>query len=434
MQLETLLQNRNPNTVYIQTEKAAYTYSELSVFATAFQHAFLKDSKEIIALKIQDQALLAFCIWACIQQEQSFVLLPFQTTPTLEKTLLSKASCDLVITSNENHTEELSVAHLTSYRIKVQSEKTTNEHIPKVGFMSSGTTGTPKLIWNTFAQLETSLACIYKENLMPYCQQQQVLISPFLTHSYGFSAFLEYTMGNSTIFLPSEASFAGLFRLLAKKEIQSQITAIEGVPYFYKQLLVLQKKIHFSSLQHIGFGGDFVHDVLLQSLHKIYPNASFSVRYGISEIPSVIALNTFTTPTENSNSYQILPCYSVMIDEEIVVHSQDSQASIYTGDIGRINHNRLFIEGRKASFLKVKGYKVSPNFVENALISSEMVTEVNVFIKNDALVAEVIPLPNFDKMRLKIYLTNKLPSYAIPDVIKEVETMERTHTGKIRRQ
>ncbi|WP_046745902.1 AMP-binding protein [Kordia zhangzhouensis] len=434
MQLQTLLQHKNPNVVYLHTEKAAYTYADMSAFVVSFTQTFLEDTNEVIALKINDQALLMGCIWACIQHAQSFVVLPFQTTPVLEKALLSEALCDLVVTSKEILFEKLDVRNLTTYHIKVQTERPKRKHISKIGFVSSGTTGTPKLIWNTFAQFETSLECISKEQLMPYCKQQHVLLTPFLTHSYGFSAMLEYTLGNSIIYLPSEASFAGLFRLLAKKEIQAKITAVEGVPYLYSQLLVLQQKIRFPNVQHLGFGGEFVHDVLLQTLHDLYPKASYAIRYGISEIPSVIALNTFTTLEENTHSYEILPCYSITIDEEMVVHSKELFTPIYTGDVGYVKNDRLHIEGRYSSFIKVKGYKVSPTYVENALLNSQMTQEAHVFLKNDTLIAYVISTEKVDKVALKTYLRNQLPPYAVPDIIKEVESISRTSTGKINRQ
>ena len=433
MFLQNFITNKNPNAVYLHTEKAAYTYADMSAFVVSFAQTFLEDTNEVVALKVNDQALLAGCIWACLQHEQSFVLLPFQIDSALEKRQLSEALCTVVITSKESLSEELDIHNLTSYRIKENSEKLKNESVPKIGFVSSGTTGMPKLIWNTFAQLQASLDCISQEQLMPYCEQQHVLLTPFLTHSYGFSALLEYTLGNSTIYLPSEASFAGLFRLLAKKDIQAKITAVEGVPYLYSQLLVLQKKIRFPNVQHLGFGGDFVHDTLLQALHNLYPKASYSVRYGISEIPSVIALNTFDTTEKNTHSYKILPCYSITIDEEIVVHSKELFTPIYTGDVGYVKNDRLHIEGRYTSFIKVKGYKVSPNFVENALLNSQMIQEARVFLKNDTLIADVISTEKVDKVALKTYLRSQLPPYAVPDMIKEVESIRRTNTGKISR-
>jgi acyl-coenzyme A synthetase/AMP-(fatty) acid ligase len=438
MLLYNFLANRKHDAIYLKTEKAAYTYAELFSFVHDFEKIFLKDTNEIIALKIKDQALLVFCSWACIMHQKSFVLLPFQIDSNLEESLLTEASCNLLITSKEKLSESFGVEDLTSQHIKEKTEEKEQPYISKVGFISSGTTGKPKLIWNTSQQLGTSLETTREHEFMPYTKAQHVLISPFLTHSYGFSALLEYTQGNSTILIPSEASFAGIFRLMAKKKIQSQITAIEGVPYFYKQLLVFKKKIHFSNLKHIGFGGDFVHDSLLKSLREVYQNVSFSVRYGISEIPSVIGLNRFTSLENNTNSYALLPLYAIQIatenDNEILVNYTDDSTQIATGDIGSLENNQLIIIDRKASFLKVKGYRILPNYIEKTILASEMIQEVQVFAKNDSLTAHIIPHKNYQKTELINYLRSKLPNYALPNSIKEVETIERTSTGKIRRQ
>ncbi|MBC8757662.1 acyl--CoA ligase [Kordia sp. YSTF-M3] len=439
MNLYDLLTNRKPTETYLQTESASYTFAELFQFVDDFEKEFFDESDQIIALKIKNQALLVFCIWSCIKHKKSFVLLPFQLDATLEESLLREASCRFVITMKEEKVgASFSVNDLTSYQTKGQSENHQTIEKASIGFISSGTTGKPKLIWNTFQQVEKSLDAIRSHDFMPYCNEQQVLISPFLTHSYGFSALLEYTLGNSTIIIPSEASFTSVFHLINNKKIQVLATAIEGVSYFYKQLLVFKKKIHFSNLQHIGFGGDFVHDSLLKSLCEIYNDVSFSVRYGVSEIPSVIGLNRFTSLENNTKSYTILPLYAIQIatenDDEILVNYTDDSTQIATGDIGVFENNQLTIIDRKASFLKVKGYKISPNFVEKTILDFEMIQEVQVFAKNDSLIAHIIPHKNYQKTELINYLRSKLPNYALPNSIKEVETIERTSTGKIRRQ
>lgn len=431
MQLYNFFKDRNPNKIYLQTEKAAYTYDDLFEFIDDFEESFLREELSVIALKIEDQALLIFCIWACIYHDQSFILLPSQLNETLEKKLLIEAACFKVITTKEvKKTAPFLIEFITSYQVKEVIPTYGKKALPTIGFISSGTTGTPKLIWNTYEQIQTSLESIHKHNYMPYCAHQHVLISPFLTHSYGFSALLEYSQGNSTIIIPSEASFSGLFRLIAKKEMQSRITAIEAVPYFYKQLLVFKNKIHFSNLIHIGFGGDFVPDTLLKSLREIYLEASFSIRYGISEIPSLIGLNTFTILENNTNSYAILPEYTISIDTanegEIIVNN-----TIATGDIGILENNRLKIMDRKSSFIKIKGYKVSPNAIENCILNASSIEDVYVYNKDDKLIANVIPKVSFDKIALTNYLRSKLPLYALPDIIKEVTAIDRTITGKI---
>jgi hypothetical protein len=52
----------------------------------------------VIALKIEDQAVLTFCIWACLYYEQFFILLPSKLDEILEKSLLYEAYCFKAIT------------------------------------------------------------------------------------------------------------------------------------------------------------------------------------------------------------------------------------------------------------------------------------------------------------------------------------------------
>ena len=106
---------------------------------------------------------------------------------------------------------------------------------------------------------------------------------------------------------------------------------------------------------------------------------------------------------------------------------------IATGDIGLLENNQLTIIDRKAAFLKVKGYKVSSNYVEKIILDSEMIQEVHVLAENDTLIANVIPLSNYDKNKLIHFLQRNLPYYFMPDRIEEVKRMKRTNTGKISR-
>ena len=439
---DVLAKRANAKLPYILTADSTYSQEVIETYIHHIETRFILQHKGAITLKIADQFLLVCVIWACIKNDKSFILLPEKIGEVQENSLMKQALSTCILT-NKNPVSLKEKPAIDNLVLKERNtQKTVVKKEPSIAFISSGTTGTPKLIWVSYKQCTIALQAINEHTFMPYTTNAIVLISPLLTHSYGFSCLLEYTMNNATLVLPRQGSMLGLFRLITKKELQRVITTIEGVPYFYKQLQVLKDKIKFRALLHLGFGGDFVEDTLIKFFKKHYPIITFSIRYGISEIPSVISLITFSKPECQDMYGMVLPIYEIEIETkenkkegEVIVHAKkDFSTAIDTGDIGLLKTGKLKIVGRKTSFVKVKGYKISYIHIEDAIRSAKFVSDVKVTVKDDRITSYIIPKEGYDKGDIEVYLQAKLPPYAMPDAIIKVTEIERTITGKIIRK
>jgi acyl-CoA synthetase (AMP-forming)/AMP-acid ligase II len=260
----------------------------------------------------------------------------------------------------------------------------------------------------------------------------------------------------STIALPRGISPLGAIGDLRDPNLAGNITAIEGVPYFYAQLSKLSKRIKLPKLRHIGYGGGALVPAVFELLRVAYPVQTCSVRYGMTETPSVVSQKIFNFVGDEdwTSSGLVLPLYDLRIVDEtgtIALPGQvgeiclkgDCLALPYlgeidrtdffaTGDLGYVdNHHELHVIGRKSVYLESRGFRVSPEYVESVAFLHDGVCDCQALNNNGSLWLNVVSVLSANE--LLSFLSERLPGYAVPDQIKFVKSIERTMSGKIRR-
>ncbi|ASZ09695.1 acyl--CoA ligase [Chitinophaga pendula] len=314
-------------------------------------------------------------------------------------------------------------------------------------FYSSGTTGMPKLIGNTSHQLVSALQALYAQPPAYLRTCRQVYLTPPLFHSYGLSAMLEYTMMGATIILPPERGTVGPVKGLFRKDIAAIVDSIEGVPYFYTQLNTILPRLQLPALQHVGFGGDAVPDALLHTWQAKFPAVSYSVRYGVTEIPSVVCLQEFTDIMEADTAriQHWLSIYNIYLQHEPgdeatgtgelyvdYLTASGEKITVPTGDIAMATGDHFRLEGRRKSFFKYKGFKINPLRIESVIKAFNGVKEAKVFLTAQArLKAEFEADSDVAVPALKAFLAATLPDYMLPDELTRVDNIPRTASGKI---
>ncbi len=111
-----------------------------------------------------------------------------------------------------------------------------------------------------------------------------------------------------------------------------------------------------------------------------------------------------------------------------------------TGDLVKEKDGILHFLGRKDFQVKVRGHRVELGAIEACLVAHDSVREAAVFTVKDVeerlkIVAAVILSTNSEDAvkKLRQFLKEKLPLYAVPEEIKIVEDFPRTSSGKIQR-
>lgn len=338
-------------------------------------------------------------------------------------------------------------------------------HTPAFIFQTSGTTGEAKWVEVSHGHFLAAIEGLWRAGGLSHAMEQVVYLTPPLFHSYGLSSPLEYTFVGSTIALPRGISPLGAVGDLREPNLAANITAIEGVPYFYAQLSKLSKRgrgnpLWLPKLRHIGYGGGALVPTVFERLRAGYPVQTCSVRYGMTETPSVVSQKIFNFVGDEdwTSSGLVLPLYDLRIVDEtgtIALPGQvgeiclkgnclalpyvgefDNGVDFFaTGDLGYFDNNQeLHVVGRKSVYLESRGFRVSPEYVESVAGLHEDVHDCQALNFNGSLWLNVVPIVSaLSTNELLSFLSERLPGYAVPDQIKFVKSIERTSSGKIRR-
>lgn len=459
---------RKPNNIYYRGDGDSVTYAQASRCARSAAGALRAQTSASadlpLGVSFASPAKLIRVIWACIESDVSLAFMPHCDDTEQMRMLLSDVGARVLLTDNE------ALANAPYSRVwdpgagVGEGGAADDEHRNLAGgtsgaflLLTSGTTGDSRWVRCNYSQCRRAIEAMAEAGALEHAADQTVFLTGALYHSYGLSTMLEYTFTGSTLLFHSGRSPFGPAGELLQPDIKESVTAIEGVPYYYDQLASLASRIRLPGLAHIGYGGGAINPATIERLRAAWPATSVSVRYGLTETPSVVAHRVFDPQWRSSwrSSGRVLPCYSVRVcDEagrkvgagrigEIVVGGDclgeylgaEPARQLATGDLGYLDrHGSLSIVGRKSSFLKYRGYRLSPERIEAIAGGFDGVADCRALTRGAELVAEVVLRdPRTDLGELREHLRRRLPSYAVPDVIERVSAIPRTASGKVRR-
>jgi acyl-coenzyme A synthetase/AMP-(fatty) acid ligase len=458
---------------YLYRSNGFYSYTEVHDISLKLADLMHRNSM------IQEESILAVCtlnfeylvylIWACLAFGICLAFLPHNLDEDLTKSFMDKVGATSLITDIPellNNSYSTSLNSLVKEAVNSMPAGITHFSSPVTAKNSafimhtSGTMGQSKWVKISQRQILCAIQALYRSGGLDHAINQVAYITPPLFHSYGLSSFLEYTFVGSAIALAPSAHALGVIGDLANQNLSSCITALEGVPDFYKLLSKFAKKIKLPHLQHLGFGGGKPDLNALQWCSEANLTLSCSIRYGMTETPSVVAHKVLTYPHSESwiSSGKVLSIYDILIIDESgkslgkneegeILIKGDCLALPYlgdakahydyfaTGDLGYLDANHeLIITGRKSLFIKHKGFRISPEFIESALSAMNSVLDCRVLLQGSELVAEVVRQDaSLSTEAVLNFLAPRVPSYAMPKFIVFVEHLPRTNSGKIQR-
>jgi acyl-CoA synthetase (AMP-forming)/AMP-acid ligase II len=425
----------------------------------------------IIAVSVTHSAALVYLIWACLASGICLAFLPQSTDRSLTRAFMQRVGASILITDTPKVREAANVILLKTLNDAVENQQeidttdswtTAGLSTPAFIMHTSGTMGDFKWVSVTQGQFLRAIQALYQARGLEHAANQWVYITPPLTHSYGLSCFLEYTFMGSAVAIASSFNPLAMLRELTSQQLSQHITALEGVPDFYRWLSKFAKRVSLPKLSHVGFGGGTPNFEALRGFLAPSVQVSCSVRYGMTETPSVVSHRRFKYSCSDTHvsSGHVLPIYDLLIIDETgqsVNQHQEGEICIRgsclawpylgdashpdrdyfaTGDLGYFNANQeLVITGRKSLFIKHRGFRISPEHLESIITQMDDVIDCRVSFQNSALTAEIIRRnPMLSPEKVLDFITPKLPSYAVPETIHFVDQLQRTASGKLRRR
>jgi amino acid adenylation domain-containing protein len=345
---------------------------------------------------------------------------------------------------------------------------------------TSGSTGNPKGLMHT----HSSGLSYAKLSAFTYDVRQEDLISNHSPLHFDMSTFDYFTSllrGATTVIIPE--AYTKLPASLSQLIESERITIWYSVPFALIQLLLrgaLDNR-DLSALRWVLFGGEPFPPKHLRALMELWPHARFSNVYGPAEVNQC----TYYHVPALGDDEESIPIGKVW-NNSVGLVLDDNDYEVAAGEIGELvvrtptmmrgywnrpdlnerafyrrqlfsNYEEVYYRtgdlvvalpdgnmkflGRKDRQVKMRGYRVELDEIENALGGLPQVEEAAVFGVPDKegsqhIYAAVIPKSGESVLEgdLKNQVSGLLPWYALPQRIMILNEFPRTGSGKIDRR
>ncbi len=324
--------------------------------------------------------------------------------------------------------------------------------------MSSGTTGTPKVVVRTVAQAAAAVD-IFRRTV-PYRSDDRILATLPMVHSFGLlNVLLTGLSAGAAIYLNRFSP-----RPTAAAIVANRITVLPGTPFLFRMLAEtgFRTAPDFSSVRLAISAGSALSPAIA---------ALFEDKFGVSILQSYgstesgpVAVGDAAASAAKANGNVGRPYAGVKIEirddaskpvaerrEGLVAATSPALASGYledpqataevfvkgyvlTGDIGYLQDGELHILGRKRRLISVAGKKVAPAEVEACLRAHPAVADVVVSGvqagRSERIQAVVVRAQPVSVQELRTHCSESLAAFKTPHIIEFAANLSQGIMGK----
>jgi len=300
---------------------------------------------------------------------------------------------------------------------------------------TSGTTGRPKKMSHSFHTLTRNVKLHRKFDNDVWA----FAYNP--THMAGLQVFFQTFLNQNTLIYVFGESMKRVSEMIEDYEV----TNISATATFYRNALPYLRGNTYSLVKRVTFGGEKFDLFLEDKLKCVFPNAKTINIYASTEAGSLFTAqsDTFEIREEHQKWVKITTQKELCIHRSLLGHSASLSLEgewFHTGDLVEIVDETHFkFLSRQSDMINVGGYKVNPLEVESLLVQIPGVIDIVVKSKKNSvtgelLVADVIKSDDTDekelKKEIKQFAATHLQEWKVPRIIKFVDELPSTRTGK----
>lgn len=313
---------------------------------------------------------------------------------------------------------------------------------------TSGTTGVPKLAAYSLESL-TATAQKNIERGGEFIWGLSYDINRFA----GLQVYLQAIVSGSTLVIASKMESIDS---LVKYYVKHSVNCLSATPSYWRKMLMVPN--HKSiPLKRITLGGEISNQNILGALSGSYPKASIAHIYASTEagVGFVVKDGKEGFPLDFLHERNDLKCQLKINGGVLWIKSDhgctrfikgnldiDTNGFINTGDLIQVSNDRVLFLGRDSGSINVGGNKVMPEKVESVLEDNCHVYMARVFAKSNpvlgSLVSAEIVLADSGKVltvkelktEIMAFCRNRLESFEVPVLLKQVEMIKTNATGK----
>jgi len=270
----------------------------------------------------------------------------------------------------------------------------------------------------------------------------------------GIQVYLQALLGGSALIIPSsDMNISVMLSFFS----ESECNTISATPSFWRKALMSPSAKELK-LINITLGGEIADTQILKSLRYQFPSAKIRHIYASTEAGVGFSVNdgkagfpvSYLNSDESGVGLKIDDSGQLCIKPNKIsqhymsgdsMHNQDGY--INTDDLVEVKDNRVIFLGRDSGAINVGGNKVQPEEVERCILETGLVNQVVVYAKTSSMLGSLVcanvVLNSLDKdkktakQEILSQCKRGLEAYKVPAIIKFVDDIETTQSGKIKR-
>jgi acyl-CoA synthetase (AMP-forming)/AMP-acid ligase II len=339
---------------------------------------------------------------------------------------------------------------------------------------TSGSTGRPKGVMLTHGNIVSNTGAICR-SLAITAHDIQMVVLPF-HYVMGASLLNTHVAAGARIVMNNQFAYPAA---VLKEMVAQAVTGFAGVPSTYAYLLhrspLADARRELAALRYCAQAGGHMPRPIKARLRQVLPaHTRIFIMYGATEAAARLTclpadffdqkIDSIGVPIQG---VQIGVCDSEGVelpagqvgelvasgpnimqgywqDPESTSRVLDAHGRFHTGDLGyKDKEGFFFLIGRRDDMIKVRGHRIAPREIEDALVDTGLAIEVVALglkdeMQGHKICALVVPKDGFDTGDLSQSLLKGcaacLPRFKLPSKIKLVRALPKNSHGKIDRQ
>lgn len=341
------------------------------------------------------------------------------------------------------------------------------ESAPALLVYTSGSTGTPRGVIQTHRNIAANTRSIVQYLGLTAADRAMAILP--LYYCYGKSVLQTHFLAGASVFLDHRFMYP---RVVLEAIGQEQCTGFAGVPLTFELIKrqVDPRGLSLGPLRYLTQAGGPMHPETIAWVRDAFAPAKLFVMYGQTEATARLS---YLPPEESQRKAgsigKGIPGVELRIVDEqgnplpagetgqLIARGENVMPGyfkapeetaevlkdgwLWTGDLGhRDEDGFIFLTGRAKEILKVGGHRVSPVEIEQCLAQHPAVLEAGVVgmpdeVGGEAICAFVVKRPDatVDESELKRHCRETLPVFKVPKVVRFIDALPRTSSGKLAR-
>jgi acyl-CoA synthetase (AMP-forming)/AMP-acid ligase II len=301
----------------------------------------------------------------------------------------------------------------------------------EITMLSSGSSGEPVAVTHTLPRLTRRVV----ENSRHRNDIWGLAFSP--THIAGVQVYLQAIANGNTV-----VNLWGVDRdEVIDRCRRWGVTHLSATPTFYRLLTALDTPL--PTIKSVSVGGEVADERLMQHLRRVFPAARLHNVYASTEAGTLLASDGVEFMLREGEAAHLrIEQGRLWIHRSMLGDFVGATEWYDTGDLVEVTATaptRFKIVGRLRSSVNVGGEKVNPHEVESALTEHPAVLATRVYGRRNSVTGELLAADVVtngqrpSELELRSHLAQRLPAWKIPRILRFVDRLEVTPSGKVSR-